>query len=129
MFEITVIRIFAAGHAIYLPAGALEPMHGHNWQVHVTVGCEALDQIETVMDFHELARIVDAVIEPWQNSNLNEQAPFTDGAGGLAMNPAAERVAQVIGEGVATRLPQRVTLQSVTVEEAVGCYARYRPEA
>jgi len=128
MFEITVTRTFAAAHAIYLPDGALEPVHGHNWGVWVTVAGLSLDGIETVMDFHELERQVDAIVAPWANGHLNELPPFTDGQGGLAINPTAERVAQVIGEGVAPHLPEPVRLQSVTIEEAVGAYAAYRPD-
>jgi 6-pyruvoyltetrahydropterin/6-carboxytetrahydropterin synthase len=127
MFEITVTHTFSAAHAIYLPDGSLEPMHGHNWQVQVTVGCQKLGSIETVMDFHELERLVSEIVSPWHNQNLNEQPPFADCQGGIAINPSAERVAQVIGEGVAEPLPEHVQLQAVTVSEAPGCLATYRP--
>jgi 6-pyruvoyltetrahydropterin/6-carboxytetrahydropterin synthase len=127
MFAITVTRTFSAAHAIYLPDGTLEPRHGHDWQVRLTVETSTLDAIETVMDFHELERLVDAVIQPWHNADLNEQAPFSDEQGGLAVNPSAERVAQVIGDEVAKQLPERVWLQSVTVTEAPGCQAMYGP--
>ena len=59
VYEITVERTFAAAHAIRLPDGALEPMHGHNWRVRATVAAERLDGIETVMDFHDLQALLD----------------------------------------------------------------------
>lgn len=122
MFEIIVDKMFAASHAIQLPDGSLEPVHGHNWPVRVTVAAEALDGIETVMDFHDLERIVDEVIRPWHNRHLNDVPPFDEGT----INPTAERVAWWIGEQVARRLPERVALRSARVGEAPGCMAVYR---
>lgn len=127
MFEITIQTTFAAAHAIRLPDGALEPVHGHNWPVTVTVGSEALDGIETVMDFHDLQAIVEEILKPWQNADLNRCAPFTDGEGGLAINPTAERVAWHIGQKTAEKLPPRCRLVSASVGEAPGCTAVFRP--
>ena len=36
-FEITTTRTFAAAHQLRLYDGSLEPLHGHNWRVQVTV--------------------------------------------------------------------------------------------
>jgi 6-pyruvoyltetrahydropterin/6-carboxytetrahydropterin synthase len=127
MYEITVRRQFAAAHAIYLPDGSLEPLHGHDWQVQVTVQSDGLDTIETVMDFHTLEQQVDTIIAPWHNAHLNNCAPFADGQGGLAINPSAERVAQTIGETLTPQLPAGVRLGDVLIEEAAGCWARHRP--
>jgi 6-pyruvoyltetrahydropterin/6-carboxytetrahydropterin synthase len=128
MNMITIERTFAAAHAIYLYDGSLEPMHGHNWRIEVTVGADTLDPIETVMDFHELGHMVDRVIAPWHNASLNDQPPFSDGQGGLAVNPTAERVAQTIGKQVSQQLPSHVTMQSVIVGEAPDCRATYQPD-
>jgi len=128
MFAITVVRQFSAGHAIRLGDGSLEPWHGHNWCVQVTVAAMQLDGIETVMDFHELERIVDAILAPAQNANLNEIAPFAgQNADQPAINPTAERVAWWIGTETAKRLPGHVTLKEVRIEEAAGCWAVYEP--
>ena len=93
MYEITVETTFAAAHAIRLPDGSLEPVHGHNWPVKVTVTADELDEIETVCDFHLLEKLVNDAVAPWQNGDLNQCEPFTDGNGGLKINPTAERVA------------------------------------
>ncbi len=123
MYEITVTSVFSAAHAIRLPDGSFEPVHGHDWHVRLTVYSNQLDSIETVMDFHELQGFVDSAIEPARNRNLNEIAPFADGS----VNPTAERVAWWIGTSVAKNLPKGVSLVSVQVEEAPGCEATYRP--
>ena len=124
MYTIRVETVFAAGHALRLPDGTLEPLHGHNWTVGVTVGCadEALDAIEAVMDFHELERLVGAAVEPFENAHLNDVEPFVS-----AFNPSAERVAYVIAQAVASGLPEAVRLIEVAVGEAPGCTATYRP--
>ena len=97
MFEITITRTFAAAHALKLHDGSLEPLHGHNWAVELGVAADELDSIEVVMDFHNLQRIVDNIIAPFQNGNLNDSPPFADEHGTLEMNPSAERVAWWLG--------------------------------
>lgn len=127
-YEIRIERQFSAGHAIRLPDGSLEPLHGHNWPVCVTVGSERLGEMDTVMDFHMLEKTVERLIGHVHNRHLNEVTPFKgDDEAGLAINPTAERVAQWIGESVAKTLPGGVALLSVEVGEAVGCTAVYRP--
>ena len=75
-FEITTTRAFSAAHQLRLYDGSLEPLHGHNWRVQVTVSPSKLDAIGVVMDFHELERLVDAIVGPMHNRHLNELEPF-----------------------------------------------------
>jgi 6-pyruvoyltetrahydropterin/6-carboxytetrahydropterin synthase len=123
MYEITVSKVFSAAHAIRLPDGSLEPIHGHDWSVTVTVGANQLDEIETVMDFHVLEKQLDDIIEGFNNRCLNEVAPFLDGS----LNPTAERVAEWIGKQIAVELPKNVRLIGSSVTEAPGCKSTYRP--
>lgn len=127
MYEITIQRVFAAAHAIRLPDGSLEPIHGHNWNVEVTVESDQLDGIETVMDFHDLERVVNALLAQVHNRHLNEVPPFAGPDGGLRINPTAERVAWWLATEVSAQLPAGVRLVSASVSEAPGCIARYRP--
>src|SRR3954462_1172619 len=99
-FEITTTRIFSAAHQLRLYDGTLEPLHGHNWRVKVTVAAEALDAIGVVMDFHELERLVDEIIGPMHNRHLNDLAAFA------SLNPSAENVALHLGR--ALQLPPAV---------------------
>ena len=122
MYEITVSKVFSASHAIRLPDGSLEPIHGHNWPVDVTVAARELDGIETVMDFHVLEKTIDGLLARVNNRHLNEVDPFI----GCKVNPTAERVAWWIGTEVARTLPKGVTLVSVRVGEAPGCAAVWR---
>lgn len=118
-FEITTIRRFSAGHQLRLYDGSLEPIHGHNWKVRVTVWANQLDSIGVVMDFHELERLVDAIIAPMHNRHLNELATFEK------LNPSAENVAMLLGQQL--HLPANVRLMSVEVWETDDNSAVYRP--
>ncbi len=122
MYEITVSKTFSAAHAIRLPDGTREPVHGHDWRVEVTVANDELDAIDVVMDFHALEAIVNPLIERVHNQNLNDVPPFADGQ----INPTAERVAWWLGTRIAKQLPTNVSLRQVSVGEAPGCRATYR---
>ncbi len=118
-FQIRTIRTFAAAHQLRLYDGSLEPLHGHNWRVEVTVGSRELDSIGVVMDFHELERLVDRIVGPMHNRHLNELPEFA------AMNPSTENVALYIGRSL--QLPATVTLDQVEVWETAENVAIYRP--
>src|SRR2546421_5919674 len=117
-FEITTTREFSAAHQLKLYDGSLEPLHGHNWRVKVMVAAEKLDPIGVVMDFHELERLVDAIIAPMHNRHLNELPAFA------SLNPSAENVALHIGSSL--RLPMGGRVESVQGWETPENSAVYR---
>lgn len=108
-FEIRTARTFSAAHQLRLYDGTLEPLHGHNWRVEVTVAAAKLDSIGVVMDFHELERLIDQIIGPMHNTHLNQLAAFAE------INPSAENVALHIAQ--ALHLPASVRLIRVEVWE------------
>ena len=120
-FEITTTRAFAAAHALRFPDGSVEPVHGHNWRVKVTVASAGLDALGTVMDFHELERLVDLLVVPMHNRHLNELEPFA-----RELNPSAENVAYHVARSLGA-LPAGVRLVGVEVWETDGNSAVYKP--
>src|SRR5690606_9487438 len=100
---------FSASHQLRLYDGSLEPLHGHNWVVKVTVEAQQLDAIGVVMDFHDLERRVDAVVVPWHNTHLNDSPAFA------TVNPSTENIARHVGRTL--QLPQGVRLVCVEVWE------------
>jgi 6-pyruvoyltetrahydropterin/6-carboxytetrahydropterin synthase len=122
-FEISTTREFSAAHALRLYDNSLEPLHGHNWRVRVSVAAPQLDSIGVVMDFHELERLVDEIIRPFHNANLNDVSPFAAGA----LNPSAENVALHIGRSLAAVLSGSVRLTRVEVWETSTNLATYVP--
>jgi 6-pyruvoyltetrahydropterin/6-carboxytetrahydropterin synthase len=121
--EISTTREFSAAHQLRLYDGSLEPVHGHNWRIRVTVASSSggLDPIGVVMDFHHLERLVDAIVAPWHNHHLNEAEPFAAGR----LNPTAENVAASVAQ--ALRLPPGIRLLCVEVWETGTNRATYRP--
>jgi 6-pyruvoyltetrahydropterin/6-carboxytetrahydropterin synthase len=121
-FEITTDRTFSAAHQLRLYDDSLEPLHGHNWKVRVTVGAERLDAIGVVMDFHVLEARVDAIIAPMHNHHLNDVAALR------GLNPSTENVALIIGDALRAgpSLGEGVRLLSVQVWETPENSAVFR---
>ena len=119
-FDITATRTFAAAHQLRLYDGSLEPLHGHNWVVRVTVSAAKLDAIGVVMDFHELERLLDAIVTPMHNTHLNDLPTFKQ------LNPSTENVALHVGRSLS--LPAGIRLTSVEVWETEQNSAVYRPD-
>lgn len=120
MYELEIRRRFSAAHAISM-RGVREPVHGHDWEVTVTVGGERLDDDGLLCDFHAIERGIDAIVRPMDSRHLNETPPFD------RVNPTAEHVAKFIADTLAPTLPSGVRLSSVRVTEAPGCAARFMP--
>jgi 6-pyruvoyltetrahydropterin/6-carboxytetrahydropterin synthase len=135
MFAIEVQSRFSAAHALRLPDGSTEPLHGHDFQVTVKIAADKLDDIGTVIDFHLIEQCLEDIVQPWRNRNLNEIAPFNK-----YTNPSAERIAEHIGYDINTGLKtfafknmaqlsaeRNVRLVEVRITEAPGCLAIWIP--
>jgi 6-pyruvoyltetrahydropterin/6-carboxytetrahydropterin synthase len=120
-FEISTTHRFSAAHQLRLYDGTMEPLHGHNWRVRVTVQSDKLDKIGVVMDFHELQRLVDDIIKPMHNRHLSDLPAFGQ------VNATAERVAVQVAREIVPKLKEPVRLVSVEVWETDDCRAVYRP--
>src|SRR3954454_20021812 len=121
-FEISTTHQFSAAHQLKLHDGTLEPLHGHNWVVRVTVGRQGLDAIGVVMDFHELERLVNSIVGRLHNQHLNEVPPFNG-----ELNPTTENVALHVARSLNGQLPDGVGLLWIEVWETATCRAVYRP--
>lgn len=124
MYQITVDREFCAAHALVI-AGTKEPLHGHNFQVTVTITGDRLDSDGLLCDFHTVNAVLKDVCRPFVNANLNETAPFDK------LNPTAELIAKHIGDEMSSLLNEALApaarVDSVRVTETTGCAAVYRP--
>ncbi len=101
---------FDAAHKIKLPNGEWEEVHGHTWQLHVTIEGPLLDN-GLVFDFCELDQIVkDRILSKLHHKNLNDQFE----------QPSAELVAVWVWDNL-TDLP----LKEVKVWEEPGCSVTY----
>ena len=88
MFEVSVEKTFAAGHALRGYKGKCENVHGHNYKVRVTLTGAQLDSTGLLYDFVEVKRRMDAIIERLDHRFINDIAPFDQ------LNPSAENLAR-----------------------------------
>ena len=123
MFEASVERTFAAGHALRNYHGKCENVHGHNYRVQITVQGEQLDATGLLVDFLELKHVLDEAIEYLDHRFINDLAPFD------ILNPSAENIAKYfydrVNGGLAPGIPARIS--EVRVWETDTSSAVYRP--
>jgi len=123
MFEVAVERTFAAGHALRNYKGKCENVHGHNYRVRITIAGERLNSIGLLVDFLDLKRVMDEVIEYLDHHFINDLPPFD------TLNPSAENMAKYfydrVAEGLQTDPPVRIS--EVRVWETDTSIAAYRP--
>ena len=125
MFEVTIEQTFAAGHALRNYHGKCENVHGHNYRCQVTMAGDQLDPAGLLVDFVELKKAVQSVINRMDHQWLNDFPPFD------SLNPSAENMAKYIYDEVLKTIPQApgVRLESVRLWETDTSYATYRPSA
>ena len=121
VYQLSVQTSFSAAHALML-AGTREQVHGHDWRLTVIVEGAALDDDGLLCDFHALEALVERIVEPFRNADLNASQAFSN------RNPSAENVVEFIGRSLIPELPDRVRLARISVTEAPGCVAHWIPD-
>jgi 6-pyruvoyltetrahydropterin/6-carboxytetrahydropterin synthase len=123
MFEVSVEETFAAGHALRHYRGKCENPHGHNYRVQVTLRGPELDSIGLLVDFVQVKKLIQSVVDRLDHQFLNDLAPFD------VLNPSAENMAKYffdqISGGLAQDTPVRV--EQVQIWETDTTSATYRP--
>lgn len=123
MFELMIETYFSAAHQLRGYEGLCEKLHGHNWKVQVYVLAEKLNDIDLAIDFHELKKLTEEVLEPLDHSFLNDIFPFTE------KNPSSENIAKWIFDSLKKKLYEaEVTLSGITVWESDTASATYFEE-
>ncbi len=90
MYALTVRCHFDAAHALHGYQGECRELHGHTWDVEVTVEGAELDDVGIVYDFKRLKEDLRAVLDRFDHGYLNEIQPFDE------VNPTAEHLARVV---------------------------------
>lgn len=120
MWEITVIAKFAAAHAIREIGGGCENLHGHNWRIEVTLAADDLDAQGLVVDFREVKRAVNRVMDELDHKYLNDLECFA------GRSPTSENIARYVFDGVGQGLGRDdVRVVKVTAWESDTAAASY----
>lgn len=121
VYELTVKAHFDAAHALRGYPGECRELHGHTWDIEVTVEGEGLDEIGIVYDFKTLKSELAEALAPYDHAYLNEVPPFDE------ISPTAENLARVLYEALSERFDPRVRVSSVAVWESPIAKLVYRP--
>jgi len=121
VYELSVKSHFDAAHSLRGYDGECCELHGHTWDVEVTVAGNTLDEVGIVYDFKDLKAGLADVLAPYDHAHLNEVAPFDE------MNATAENLARVIYESMAQRVPDGIDVVEVAVWESPIARIAYRP--
>ena len=121
MYEIFVKTHFSSAHYLRNYPGKCEFLHGHNWEVTVSVAAEELNEIDVGIDFKELKEKVGQIMKELDHINLNEHPAFQE------CNPSSERLAQYIFQQLKTKLANNsaVKVYRVTVCETPSSGVTY----
>jgi len=122
MFEISVKSSFSGAHRLKGYKGKCESLHGHNWDVEAFIGTKKLDTGGLSMDFKDLKKKLNEVLDTLDHRDLNGIVFFKK------ENPSAENIAKYIYEHLEKALkdiPQKVSLKRVSVWETKDSRATY----
>jgi 6-pyruvoyltetrahydropterin/6-carboxytetrahydropterin synthase len=112
---------FDAAHALRDYPGECRELHGHTWDVDVTVVGDKLDDIDIVYDFKQLKADLAEVLDAYDHAYLNEVPPFDE------LSPTAENLARIIYERLSSQVGEQVTVKEVAVWESPVARIAYRP--
>lgn len=121
MYVLTVRDHFDAAHSLRGYDGECRRLHGHTWDVEVSVQGMELDGIGILYDFKTLKADLRAVLEDYDHHHLDEVPPFD------AMNATAENLARIVYERLEKTVGAGVKVSEVAVWESPIARLVYRP--
>ncbi|HEX9093043.1 MAG TPA: 6-carboxytetrahydropterin synthase QueD [Coriobacteriia bacterium] len=112
---------FDAAHSLRGYAGECSALHGHTWDVDVTVRGERLDDVGIVYDFKTLKDDLKRVLADYDHVLLDGVPPFD------TINATAENLARVVWERLTAAVGGEVDVVEVAVWESPVARVSYRP--
>ena len=139
MLQLTKIFYFETAHAIYGYSGSCRNIHGHSYQLHVTVASPGIyeDFIPApgmVLDFKELKKIVCATIIEQFDHKLILSRDFLEAHGNMLQQenlviweaePTAENMLIYIRRILEKNLPEGINLVHLKLYETEDSYAEW----
>jgi 6-pyruvoyltetrahydropterin/6-carboxytetrahydropterin synthase len=120
MYEIEIVTGFSAAHRLREYKGKCERLHGHNYRIHVTARSHAPGPGGMVIDFGDLKKATNRVMDSLDHSYLNDIPPFDK------TEPSAENIAKHIFNELKIIIPEYADmLHSVTVWESDSSRASF----
>jgi len=120
MYSLQVKWHFDAAHRLYDYPGECAKLHGHTWEVEVTVEFDTLNDIGIVYDFKDLKADLAQILDAYDHKLINEVSPFDE------VSPTAENLARIIYEQLQERIGDKVHVAEVAVWESPVARVGYR---
>ena len=98
MYEVSVKQHFGAAHYLRGYHGKCENLHGHRFEVRVSIQRDDTDDIGLAYDFTELKQHLEKILDRFDHTCLNEVAPFD------SINPSSENIAATIYQELQAQL-------------------------
>ena len=112
MFVLKIVTDFASAHSLRDYPGDCARLHGHNWQVEVSVCSQVLDDSGIAIDFREIKKQTKLVVKRLDHQYLNDIKPFD------VLNPTAENIAKYFFEEIDILINnQYIKVKEVTIWE------------
>lgn len=118
-------------HRLSKNTRACQFLHGHNLDVKITVKSNKLNENDMVIDFYDLKSIVEESIKDWDhglflNSNDEESTKEISSRKHLFLtDPTSEILSYMLYNKIKDKLPEDVSIYSVSVSESEGSEAMY----
>lgn len=117
-------RNFSSAHQLRGYNGKCENLHGHNYKVEIFARGQELDNIGLLIDFGDLKRAADEIVNYLDHRNINELPPFDE-----ELNPSAENLARYFLERIDEQVgDERVRVYKVRIYETPTSVATYQVE-
>lgn len=140
--RITKEFTFETGHALYGYDGKCRNVHGHSYNLSVTVIGEPISELENaklgmVLDFGDLKSIVrEEIVDPFDHATVfNKNTPHAELAQSLykqghkvilaEYQPTSENMVVDFASRIGSRLPKGVSLFSLKLRETATAYAEW----
>lgn len=120
MYEVSVREHFDAAHALRGYRGKCENLHGHRFDVVVTVRVDRLDDIGLAYDFSDIKRHLREVLARFDHTSLNDIGPFD------RINPSSENIASTVYEELRKR---KLPVFSVKICESPDSCVTFVPDS
>ncbi len=120
MYQISVKSNFSSAHNLKKYKGKCENLHGHNWNVELFLEALELNEEGMIMDFVEVKKILNEIIDKLDHKYINEIPPFD------VLNPTSENIAKYIFSEIKPKInPSTVIVKRVDIWETDSSRASY----
>lgn len=121
MYEVTIKKMFSAAHRLREVGGGCEKLHGHNFAVEVSVKAPDLNKEGLLIDFRDLKRWTNEILDLLDHKCLNELPEFKN------LNPSSEHISRFIHDRLKEKMGDGpISISAITVWESQDAKVTYK---